>query len=610
MERKITPSIVLARRAGIATTASVALIGALLTLPATAAPDEPDLVHGTYSTLRNNSAMWVDLPSAQLNPEQEIDADATVTIDASQTFQKYNGLGMSIDETAVANLFALPEAERRDVIKNLVSPTEGAGMDLFRIPIGSSDLIQHLPFWSYDELPDGVEDDFDLEYFSIQRDIDMHIIEAIKLIQEYNPDAHFFGSAWSAPAWMTTTNTFVGYVAPNPNGNGFYQASKLRDDCIDVFARYYAEFIKAYGEQGIVIDAITLLNEPGMDVVYPAMDISIEQQQKLALAIKATFEDAGLSADLWMHDFNFWDWRDPNSTETKNYYRIFEDSADGSITREDMLEAVDGIAFHPYWGESTVMRDANEETGLATHMTETSAHSATMAMEYLRLNVSSHVLWAQITDQTGGTLHWTDRRDNNVDWDQIGRTAKWRNRLVTANLQSGKASYRVDLGGFGQIARYLDKDDIRVQSNDPNNLVTAVFRDSDNNFTAIVQNTGNARTVRFEMDGQNFTSEIPGQSMATFQWEGAKDNTVEVSTASRCVAGKVTLVTSISNKGDDAVSGTINTPFGSKNVTVNAGKSASQAFSTRSVTMPAGEATFEVEGGEPITNPFEAANCQ
>lgn len=520
-------------RAG-ALTASAAVVGALLLAPAgttaaaAAAAPAPHLATGTYSSLTDGSVQWRPLPDAVVEKTKKNGKDApaapvdeTVVIDTSQSFQNYRGIGISIDETAVANLFQLPEAERRAVIQHLVSPADGAGMDLFRIPIGSPDLIAHLPFWSYDDLPAGVTEDFALEHFSIQRDIDQHIIETIKLIQEYNPDARFFGSAWSAPAWMTTSNTFTGYVEPNPNGSGFVQASRLRDDAIDVFARYYVKFVQAYGAQGIPIDAITLLNEPGMDVVYPAMDISIPQQQRLALAIKREFATAKLSTELWMHDFNFWDWRDPNSTETKNYHRVFEDAADGSITGAQVLDAADGIAFHPYWGSPSVMRDANLETGLPVHMTETSDVSLSTVLDYLRLNVDSYVMWAQVTDQDGGTLHWTDKRDNDVDWDEVARTSKWKDRLVTAHLDTGTATYREpEISGFGQIARYLDTDDVRVQSSSPGDLDTAVFRNGKDDFTAIVQNTGEAATVRFALTGQAFTADIPASSVATFQWRG------------------------------------------------------------------------------------------
>ena len=78
-----------------------------------------------------------------------------------------------------------------------------------RLTIGSPALIEHLPFWSEDDLPAGVTEDFGLKHFSVQRDLDLHIIDTIKLIQRYNPHATFFASAWSAPAWMKTNNRCV-----------------------------------------------------------------------------------------------------------------------------------------------------------------------------------------------------------------------------------------------------------------------------------------------------------------------------------------------------------------------------------------------------------------
>src|SRR5437899_10232649 len=141
---------------------------------------------------------------------------------------------------------------------------------------------------------------------------------------------------------MKTNNRFLGEVALKPgSGTDYYQVGKLRDDCVEVLARYYAKFVEAYARQGIRVDAVTLLNEPGMDVVYPAMDISVAQQQKLVVAFKREVAAARLGTQLYVHDFNFWDWRDPASTETKNYYRIFQDSPDGSVTGAQVRAAAD-----------------------------------------------------------------------------------------------------------------------------------------------------------------------------------------------------------------------------------------------------------------------------
>ncbi|MGW1345592.1 carbohydrate-binding protein [Kribbella sp. NPDC002412] len=471
------------------------------------------VVGGTYSSGPDQS--WRALPTTYVGNDDGTATDATVVIDPSAERQQYSGVGFSLDETSVSNLWKLTPAERERAIRLLVDSKTGAGLDRFRLTIGSPDLIEHLPFWSYDELPAGVTEDFGLKYFSIQRDLDTHIVETAQLIKRYNPRATFFASAWSAPAWMKTNNRFTGEVALNPGSTtSYHQVGKLRDDCIDVFARYYVKYLQAYAKHGIKVDALTLLNEPGIDVVYPAMDISIPQQQKLAVAIKREVRRAGLDTDLYVHDFNFWDWRDPNSTETKNYHRIFEDPA----TRR----AADGIAFHPYWGDPAVMRDAYEEFGKPVHMTETSDLSPATILNYFRLDASSYVMWAQATDQDGGTLHWTPLRDNNVDWAEVGRTTKWPNRLVKVDTTTRTFSVRNELYAMGQFARYLGPEHTRVESSaTANGISNVVFKDRHDDFVAIV---GNANTtpskVRVVLAGKSFQVTVPASSYATYRWRG------------------------------------------------------------------------------------------
>jgi glucosylceramidase len=478
-------------------------------------------VTGTYSS--DGGGGWQQLPTVRVGDDKGAPVDATVVADPSQTRQGYTGIGFSLDETAVSNLWKLSPAKREEAIRLLVDPKTGAGLDRFRVTIGSPDVIEHLPFWSEDELPAGVTEDFALKYFSIQHDLDLHIIDTIKLIQRYNPKATFFASAWSAPAWMKTNNRFTGEVALLPGSTtSYYQVGKLRDDSIDVLARYYVKFVQAYAKHGIHIDAVTLLNEPGMDVVYPAMDISVAQQQKLALAIDRQVAAARLDTQLYVHDFNFWDWRDPNSTATKNYYRILEDAPDGSVTGAQVRAATDAIAFHPYWGDPTVMRDAFEQYGKPIEMTETGSVSPDTTLSYFRLDASSYIMWAQATDQTGGTLHWTGERNNNIDWAEVGRTSKWPDRLVTVDTSKGDFTVRNELYQLGQFARYLSPEDVRVESSAPANGVSnVVYRDKANNFVAVLRNSnGTDSKVRVVLAGQSFVETVPAHSFATFRWQG------------------------------------------------------------------------------------------
>ncbi|MFE5813769.1 glycoside hydrolase family 30 beta sandwich domain-containing protein [Streptomyces sp. NPDC056479] len=500
--------------AAVAVTTLSALIG-------TGQAAQGQVVTGTYST--GAAHAWQQLPIVRTGTDHGGTVDATVVVDPGAARQKYAGVGFSLDETSVSNLWKLTPAEREKAVRLLVDPERGAGMDRFRLTIGSPDLIEHLPFWSLDDLPAGVTEDFGLKHFSIRRDIDLHIIETIKLIQRYNPRATFFASAWSAPAWMKTNNRFTGEVALKPGGTTeHYQVGKLRDDCIEVFARYYVKYVQAYARQGVRVDALTLLNEPGMDVVYPAMDISVAQQQKLALAIKRELRAARLNTQLYVHDFNFWDWRDPNSTATKNYHRIFEDAPAGSVTGEQVRRAADAIAFHPYWGDASVMRDAREQTGKPVHVTETSDLSPSTVLDDFRLDASSYILWAQTTDQDGGTLHWTPSRDNDIDWDEVAATTKWPDRLVKVNTATKDFSVRDELYGIGQFAKYLSPGDVRLESSAAEKGVSnVVYRSGKGTYVAVLGNSaGTDSRVRIAVGGQKFVVTVPAGSFATYRWKG------------------------------------------------------------------------------------------
>ncbi|MEU9153461.1 carbohydrate-binding protein [Streptomyces sp. NPDC048417] len=479
------------------------------------------VVTGTYST--GGAQAWRPLPIVRTGTDTGGPVDATVVADPSALRQQYTGIGFSLDETSVSNLWKLTPGERAKAIRLLVDPEHGAGLDRFRLTIGSPDLIEHLPFWSEDDLPAGVTEDFGLKHFSIRRDLDLHIVDTIKLIQRYNPHATFFASAWSAPAWMKTNNRFLGEVALKPGSStDYYQVGKLRDDCIEVFARYYVKFVQAYARQGIRVDALTLLNEPGMDVVYPAMDISVAQQQKLALAIKREVRAAHLGTQLYVHDFNFWDWHDPNSTATKNYYRIFEDAPDGSVTGAQVRKAADAIAFHPYWGDPTVMRDAYEQTGKPVQLTETSDLSPSTVLDDFRLDAGSYILWAQTTDQDGGTLHWTPSRDNNIDWDEVAATTKWPDRLVTVNTGTKEFTVRDELYQLGQFAKYLSPGDVRLESSAAQDGVSnVVYRTHDGGYVAVLGNgAGSDRRVRMVVGDQTVVVTVPAGSFATYRWQG------------------------------------------------------------------------------------------
>ena len=504
----------------VATVSSIMTISTM-TVGILANQSDDILINGTHSS---GDVMWQEMDQSYFQTSNG-QSDTDIIIDPSVKYQKYKGIGISLDETGVSNLWKLDETQREKVIEKLVSPTNGAGLDHFRITIGSPDCIEHIPFWSYDDMPEGQED-WNLEHFSIKKDIDAHIIDTIHLIQKYNPDAQFFASAWSAPGWMTTTGTFTGKLRYDEETNSYINESALRDDCIEVFARYYAKFIKAYENEGIKISAITELNEPSMDVIYPSMSMSVEQQQKLAIEIKKVFKEENIDTELWMHDFNFWDWKypeAPDSTSYKNYYNIFN----GELG-DETHDAADGIGFHPYWGDASAMLEANLETGKPVYLTEAGGMDPGTIMDYFRLNCSSYNGWTQITDQNGGTLHWVEDKwrlyvdTNDIEtWTEIANQpgAHWKGRLVTVNIEKNSASYNNSvLSGLGHFAKYLEDGDQRVYSSDSQDGITnVVYNDEDGNYVMVLNNTGATRDVDIHLAGKTATVEIES-GFSTLTW--------------------------------------------------------------------------------------------
>ncbi|WP_395244260.1 family 43 glycosylhydrolase [Agromyces sp. MMS24-K17] len=83
-----------------------------------------------------------------------------------------------------------------------------------------------------------------------------------------------------------------------------------------------------------------------------------------------------------------------------------------------------------------------------------------------------------------------------------------------------------------------------------------------------------------------------------------------VTAQTRCVAGKATLVATLGNAGDGSVDVLVESAYGSKQVALAAGKSASATFTTRTADLGAGQLTAKVTstaGGQQVVKTYTAA---
>ncbi|UOQ90564.1 family 43 glycosylhydrolase [Agromyces endophyticus] len=125
------------------------------------------------------------------------------------------------------------------------------------------------------------------------------------------------------------------------------------------------------------------------------------------------------------------------------------------------------------------------------------------------------------------------------------------------------------------------------------------------------------RMVYFRQDGS------PILDMADTEWLAAANRTVTakvvveaaaepeftVSAQTRCVAGKVTLVAALANTGEAQVDVLVESSYGTKQLALAAGKTASTPFSTRTAELDAGRLTATVTtttGGPTLTTTYAA----
>lgn len=154
--------------------------------------------------------------------------DADIVINEKQTYQEFEGMGSSIDESTVYNLSKMSEDKQKEFIKFLIDPVDGLGFTKFRLTIGSSDFQnadeEYYTYYdvkddeNYMNKPEALDwDNTSGTGFSIQKDRDLGIIKTIKLIQEtakelgVKNDIHFFATAWTLPGWMKVRNPNAQY---------------------------------------------------------------------------------------------------------------------------------------------------------------------------------------------------------------------------------------------------------------------------------------------------------------------------------------------------------------------------------------------------------------
>lgn len=162
-------------------------------------------------------------------------------INTDETFQTITGIGGSFTESTAYLLLKLSEENRNKILEAYFGE-DGARYSLTRTHIASCDFS----LTNYTYAP--VENDMNLDHFSIEEDLD-DLIPIILQAKKISKDGfEIISSPWTAPPWMKDNKHWVG--------------GKLLPEFQEVFALYFLKYLQAYKEKGIDIWGVTPVNEP------------------------------------------------------------------------------------------------------------------------------------------------------------------------------------------------------------------------------------------------------------------------------------------------------------------------------------------------------------
>lgn len=405
----------------------------------------------------------------------------TFNVNPAKSYQTIYGMGSSFEESTVYNLLQMSQTKRTEALRLLCDPINGAGLNLWRLTIGTSDFTGRA-WYTYDDMPAG-QTDTSLSHFSIQKDKDYGLIQIIKEAQAINPNIRFFASPWSPPAWMKSPVSLLG--------------GTLADGMYQILAKYYRRYIEAYAAEGIPIYAITIQNEPGqVSSSYPNMGLSSEQEIELTKAIKAEFNAHGITTKVWIFDFNF---------SQENY-------ALSVLADPGAYAAADGTAFHDYAGYVSAMTDLhNTYPNKEIFFTERSFWGVSgmdRIAQYFRNYASSYNSWVTMLDQ--------NKKPNN------GGGGVDPTLLIKGTSSADQYWAIPEVYLFGQYARFVQYGAKRIESNygTSGGLTNVAFRNPDGSIVMVVMNNS-ATNQSFQVlcEGNQFLAQLPAKTAGTYVWQ-------------------------------------------------------------------------------------------
>lgn len=442
---------------------------------------------------QSDAQLWLTDPDRQVLFKQQTNklvfaAQATasniIEINDQQSFQTIDGFGYTLTGGSAMLLGKMTSTARTAILKEMFA-TDGnnIGTSYLRLSIGASDLDATV--FSYNDLPDG-QTDTNMEKFDLAPD-KVYLIPVLKEILAINPGIKILGSPWSPPVWMKTNKNSVG--------------GRLKPEYYDAYAKYLVKYIQAMKAEGIIIDAITIQNEP----LHPGNNPSLlmpanEQAAFIKQGVGPAFKAAGITAKIIVYDHNA---DKPDYPTT-----IYKDA--------DAAQYIDGAAFHLYAGDISALspvHDAYPTKNL--YFTEQWIGAPGNLKGDLGWHIKN-VIIGSMRNWCKTALEWNLAADPNQDPHTPGGCTQCLGALTINgdNVTRNPAYYVI-----AHAAKFVRPGAQRIASSSVNQLPNVAFKTPGDKTALIVLNeSGQVAYFDIKHNGKYLSTSLPAGAVGSYVW--------------------------------------------------------------------------------------------
>jgi O-glycosyl hydrolase len=212
----------------------------------------------------------------------------TASINGATTYQTIAGFGASEAFGEAATVMNASSSIQQQVLDDLYSPTNGAGLTILRNEIGADagNTIEPNSPGSPNATPNYVP--------MSQTNQDQGQLWFAQQIKNRYGVNDVYADAWSAPGYMKTN----GSAANGGQVCGSAGASCSSGDWRQAYANYLVQYAKDYAAAGVPLTYLGPSNEPDYSANYDSMTMSPAQMVSVLDVLGPTVRNSGLSAQI------------------------------------------------------------------------------------------------------------------------------------------------------------------------------------------------------------------------------------------------------------------------------------------------------------------------